>query len=589
MTTAARYGWVVDVVGDVAACITVVGGLPPARLMELFGADPDDPVEEDELDDTAAFHRLLGGGSLAVEPNGYQGNRPEVLVPASLASPNGRAASVYWNENVGIRFACAEAGRMVASMELPPYDEEELDGLPPEVQALVRPHVDDEQVDPIALGSTMVHLFTGVSFGRHDVAWTDAVRVNPMPASLEVDTIATTSLAQEHPELVTALAALPLTTQREIAAWAVHRTLEAAGLSGDPDFTCALEALRSNPPAPLPERARKRFGAIERAINEEMLKEHEGGWQRSDDGVEDDEPWTVGPSVVVSSEDDDASSPRSFGGDDPEWEQLVRQLEQSPEFAAFQQAERPPRWDDRPPSDEVDPEDGGYFFSEERYRALNVQQWAAGACEAALHRDAATSAWRTVRAALGAMDAVSRMDGEPHRQRFGAEMVRRFLATHPAGAALLVPRLDAPDAARALAPALQRELVEWTATFLAEAAGVDRDPAFAATLDRFGSGQRPVLMPATAARIAEIDAALGAERQRRIDDNPGPAQVVDQLLMLSTVAMAIENACSDDLAQAAAYAVGRAEMDLAYVALARGHDVQQSYWTTLVERFDITR
>ncbi|QSR25699.1 hypothetical protein CFH99_08695 [Nocardioides aromaticivorans] len=593
MTTAARYGWVVDVVGDVAACITVVGGLPPARLMELFGADPDDPVDEDELQDIAAFHRLLGGGSLTVEPNGYQGNRPEVLVPASLAAPNGRAASVYWNENVGIRFACAEAGRMVASMELPPYDDEELGGLPPDVRALVLPYVDDEEVDPIALGSAMVHLFTGVAFGRHDVDGTDVVRINPMPASVEADTTSSTALAREYPELVTALAALPAPTQREVVAWSVDQVLAASGLADDPDFRCVVELLRSASPAPLPEQARKRFGAIDRAISEENLKEHEDDWQEivgyGDDDDEDGESWAVNVSVVVSSDaEGGTASARSVGPGDPEWDEIVRHLEESPEFRALRDgslAEELDDWD--APDDETDPD---HMFSESRYRTLNVQQWASGTCEAAVHPDATTSVWRTVHAAFGTMDAVSRLEGGTRREQFSAELVRRFLAAHPSGSALMVPRLEAHEAARTLAPARQRQLAEWVATFLARAAGVDQDPDFAVTLGQFGRGAVATMMPATAARLARAEAALEAESRRRQQDHePAPQQEVDHLVMLSTVASAIENACHADPGHAAARAVLRADMDLVHVALARQADVDQSFWTTLSERFGITR
>lgn len=589
MTTPTRYGWVVDVVGDVAACITVVGGLPPAALMELFGVDLDDPVDEAELQDVAAFHRLLGGGSLAVEPNGYQGNRPEILVPASLAAPNGRAASVYWNENVGIRFACAEAGRMVASMELPPYAEEELEGLPPNLRALVMPHLDDEDVDPIALGSALAHVFTGVSFGRHDVDCTNVVRVNPMPASVEPDTASSTRLAHEYPELAAALAALPAPTQRHVVAWSVDQALAVSGLTDDPDFRCVVEVLGAVPVAPLPDQARKRFGAIDRAISEENLKEREDDWQEGY-GDEDDESWGVNVSVVVSSDaEGGTASARSVGPGDPEWDEIVRHLEESPEFRALREGGLPEDlgdWDD-PEDDEMDSE---YMFSEARYRSLNVQQWAAGTCEAALHPDVTTAVWRTVHAAFGTMDAVSRLEGGKRREQFTADLVRRFLPAHPAGAALVVPKPEAHEAARALAPALQRELAEWVATFLARAAGVDQDPDFAATLEQFGRGEPATLMPATAARLVQADGALETERRRRqLDHEPAPQHEVDRLVMVSTAASAIENACHPDPGQAAGRAVLHAEMDLVHVALARQAEVDQSFWTTLSERFGITR
>jgi hypothetical protein len=56
------------------------------------------------------------GGVVAVEFNGYQDSRAEVLGPASRM---GRATtSIFWNVNYVVQFTCARRGRTLAMTDL---------------------------------------------------------------------------------------------------------------------------------------------------------------------------------------------------------------------------------------------------------------------------------------------------------------------------------------------------------------------------------------------------------------------------------------------------------------------------------------
>ena len=116
------------ILGD-AACITVVpiadgrkepersfflgfgGGagteVVPMRLGELAAApDPDQPLLAILVQD-----RFVIG----LEPNGYQGTRPDVLTRISRPQ---WAASVFWNVNALSQFTYAEAGSVLTQFEM---------------------------------------------------------------------------------------------------------------------------------------------------------------------------------------------------------------------------------------------------------------------------------------------------------------------------------------------------------------------------------------------------------------------------------------------------------------------------------------
>lgn len=586
MTTHHRYRWLTDVL-PVAGCVTVARALPPGDLARLFGADTDHPVpEDDEHDRDCAAFGAADGGAVAVEPNGWEGTRPEVLIPSSLAS-GGRVASIYWNENVGVTFSCAEAGEVVASVDLPPYDEDDLDDLPAWLRELLLPHLDSDDVDPVALGAALVEVFTGVGFSAADLDLSRLVRINPLPDVVGSDGVDTTSLAREYPQLAHVIAGWNAVQQRALVRWALRRALTTAGVLDDPDFSAVLDCIGVLAPDPLPDHARARFAAIDRAVDAESLKEREDDWQSAPDELDDpddlDEP---DESVSWSTGVDEHGEPveimvvtRSLGPSDREWDEIVARLE------AMEEQERGLLDPDGPWPDGFQPDE--HVHSESRHRAASLLQCAAETARSAVHPDATTSAWRTVHSAVRTMEAAERVDDGSHREPFLIDLRAQFLPDAPD--AVITPKPDPIDAARDLSSRLQRELVEWAATFHAEAAGVSGDPDFAAVLSQLGSGRCPVLPPATVARFARIHDDLQAAYQRRVEGPRESTASFDVAAMLAEVAEVVERTCEEDVARAAAFVVGSAEMTLATIALATGNQREDAFWRTLEERFGIAR
>ncbi|KRB74981.1 hypothetical protein ASE01_16545 [Nocardioides sp. Root190] len=542
MTSPDRYAWLTGLL-PVTGCVTVVGGVAPPELARLFGADPDQPVAEEDLDlDVAAFNAVTGG-AIAVEPNGYEGTRSEVLLPASLVATGERVASVYWNENVGVSFTCAEAGREVASVELPPYDEDDLADLPEDLRALARPHLDSDEVDPVALGAAMVEAYTGLGFGEHDLDLAVLVQINPLPDVVGADTTGTTRLAREYPRLVEEIERWSPVRQRALVAWVLRRSLATAGVLEDPDFSAVLDCIGVLAPDPLPERSRSRFAAIDRAVSAESSKDRPHDWSGSE------------------------------GTSDPEWEDIVARLQaMEPEEGLADLG------DDVLGSDDD-------TFSEGRFRAGNLLQWAAGVARAALHPDPATSAWRSLHAAMMTMQAAGRVHGGPHHASFTADLLEQFLPDSPA--AILTPKPDPVDAAADLPTHLQRELVEWAARFYAEVAGVAEDADFAAVLSQFGSGRRPHLPPGTVARFSRIHEELRTAYEQA-DHRGRSTAAFDDVALLAEVAEVVERACEGDMARSAAFVVGSAEMTLSQIEIATGQDRTEEFWGGL-QRFGIVR
>ncbi|MER6827292.1 DUF6461 domain-containing protein [Streptosporangium sp. NPDC000563] len=102
----------------------------------------------------------LGDWVLAIEPNGFQGSRLNVL--ANL-SRDGRALSVFWNASGDAQIAYAEQGRVLATVD--PFDPEGVEGEEPErltawIEAL--PFDDDWKVAALAMGE----LLTGQRLGN---------------------------------------------------------------------------------------------------------------------------------------------------------------------------------------------------------------------------------------------------------------------------------------------------------------------------------------------------------------------------------------------------------------------------------------
>ena len=122
VTDTAAYRWL-DPLHEqthfaVAACVTVVRGLDVAETVLAFGGDPSLPPQPLQSFDGMGYYLevaavgQMGDVVVAVEPNGFQGSRPEVL---RVASRMGDAVSVYWNVNLHCRFSYSVGGELVSA------------------------------------------------------------------------------------------------------------------------------------------------------------------------------------------------------------------------------------------------------------------------------------------------------------------------------------------------------------------------------------------------------------------------------------------------------------------------------------------
>ncbi|MFC6884241.1 MULTISPECIES: DUF6461 domain-containing protein [Actinomadura] len=123
-----------------ALCVTWCQGAPEV-VAERFGADLSTAVPstldaaraaEPEYQVPLPTVLLVGdlgeGWSLAVEINGFQGTRPEVL--RALTAGGETAYAAYWNINLDSRVVLAESGRVVGAIE--PFDGDDMWGAAPE-------------------------------------------------------------------------------------------------------------------------------------------------------------------------------------------------------------------------------------------------------------------------------------------------------------------------------------------------------------------------------------------------------------------------------------------------------------------------
>ncbi|MCA2215705.1 DUF6461 domain-containing protein [Jidongwangia harbinensis] len=135
---------------SVALCFTYAKGLDEAALITAFGGDPSATMPQAELFETlAGFHYSrvpaallvadLGGWCVGIEPNGYQGSRPEVLRRAAVG---GAAVSVYWNVNATNAFSYATGGRTVVGFDM----------LDPQSPYGADPHILDAEMADLRFG-----------------------------------------------------------------------------------------------------------------------------------------------------------------------------------------------------------------------------------------------------------------------------------------------------------------------------------------------------------------------------------------------------------------------------------------------------
>jgi hypothetical protein len=104
-----------------ASTITLVASLSLPEVLEAFGGDPaappislEDEWWDEDCPEAVALYEVSGGVA-AVEFNGYEGSRDEVLRRASV---RGRAASAYWSIGSASALSLADSGRVLYSEPL---------------------------------------------------------------------------------------------------------------------------------------------------------------------------------------------------------------------------------------------------------------------------------------------------------------------------------------------------------------------------------------------------------------------------------------------------------------------------------------
>lgn len=232
-----------------AGCITVVTGLQPRAALTVVGAEPDQTLAARDIqpEQGMTFIAVAGtdvglpeGAVVLVEDNGWEGIRPEVL---AAWSKRGKAASVFWNVNGVVRFACARRGKVLASLELPPDDE--TDELPATLRRVWERS--DEASGPVAVGMAMVEKFTGVPVPEvPDIAQPSTAYAITSPVlGLRVTTEELLGLQYPSPAVVAAVQAAAPGQRRALAEWATQHALANASIADEPQLQSVLAQMGS--------------------------------------------------------------------------------------------------------------------------------------------------------------------------------------------------------------------------------------------------------------------------------------------------------------------------------------------------------
>lgn len=226
--TLARYG-------DVAAVARAFGGDPErGRRLSLAAAADLSPGSPE---DAWVALRSAGTWVLAVEVNGWQGSRPEVLERVSAGT---LAVSSYWNVNGTTRFCYAAGGRQLVEFDAlfpdrrygddPDCLEELRAGLP----------WDQPELPPVmlALAARVTGLALGPELFDGDF---DVVPVEPLLEAIrsELDP-GHAALTYDDPPVAWALRHGRAQIQRDVALTAARYAAQVTGLADEPAVTLAL-------------------------------------------------------------------------------------------------------------------------------------------------------------------------------------------------------------------------------------------------------------------------------------------------------------------------------------------------------------
>lgn len=243
-----QYAWTKSNYG---ICLAVVDGVTEDELIDRYGGDPSAaaPATFDQALDLAPggepmlFVRSVRGLVLAVEDNGWQGTRPEVL--REVTAGRGRMISAFWNVNALSQLSLAEKGETLVHFEA--LDPSHRFGPDPDRLLPVLHQVgllpDDGTVDRAwARMLALVEVVTGVAVTAEVLAGPfRAVRLAPLPNDLPTrDEVATSYLRRKDPELSAALDAATDDRLRRAAVAGAGATLVVAGLDREPLLLAAL-------------------------------------------------------------------------------------------------------------------------------------------------------------------------------------------------------------------------------------------------------------------------------------------------------------------------------------------------------------
>jgi Family of unknown function (DUF6461) len=260
--TAADYAWFEDHWLREAFCITLVRGLDGAELLRRFGGGHGQAraltaAEAGRLSSSlrAGYPQIvlatrIGGWAVAVEDNGWEGSRPEVLRALSRGT---QAVSVYRNVNALGYFSDAVDGELRLQFELL-FPQRRWGSQPDALLAQMRgagldpdaPEPPYGQVDTAALA--LAERVTGVHL---DPEALEGPLLGVEIAPLLEDPPASFSLGAEDVELAAAIDQAPPARRRRAAATAARRAVELARLDHDPIVMEALAAAEAGQAVPV--------------------------------------------------------------------------------------------------------------------------------------------------------------------------------------------------------------------------------------------------------------------------------------------------------------------------------------------------
>jgi hypothetical protein len=259
--TPADYRWFGDHWLGEAFCITLVRGLDEAEVLRRFGGEGGRPrpltaaeAWELSLSLAAGYPRLVlatrrGGWVVAVEANGWEGSRPEVLRALSAGT---QAVSVYRTVNALGYFSDAADGELRVQFELL-FPQRRWGSRPDLLVAALRGvGLDPDRDAPVDADMAMAALalaerVTGV---RVDQALLDGPLTGVEIAPLLDDPPASFSLDGEDAELAAAVDRAAPGRRRRAAATAARQAVRLAGLDHDPVVAEALAAAEAGQARP---------------------------------------------------------------------------------------------------------------------------------------------------------------------------------------------------------------------------------------------------------------------------------------------------------------------------------------------------